>query len=604
MVPARAFRLLPLLCTVLLTFAFPSLTPAADSANGPLWEFSWFFEYDKDLPFNLEERIEKQTDQYTIYHWAYDSAHDKRVTAYFVKPGNHLGPAPCYLFMHGYTGSKDDAFRAADMTARSGYCALFIDAEYHGERKVEGKSMYSKLGYSSRDAMIQTVIDFRRGIDLLETRPDEVDAARIGFAGGSMGGILGAVLAAAEPRIRATALAVGGADWGYLLKASVVAEALGLNKGDNPLDPNEFRRIVAPADPINSAHLISPRPVLMLNAKYDILVNPPANKMLFERLKPPKKIVWFDSGHELPFDTALDYILKFYGMYLVGNTDPAQLGTVVEGHETAPLGMKVKPLPEPVTAMPLLDRFEYDRHLPLAMESVDVKVTDGRSVQDISFLSAHDKRVTATLRRPLPDNAVQATAIYLHEYGADRTQAYTLAETMYTHNTALLAIDMEYHGARVRKGRAMLSPFVFTSRDALIQTVIDTRRALDAIGALPYPDTQPVFVIARGHIAAVAALMAAAVDERIHSVIILPGLDPAATADAFAAITKAGIQQEMDEAMAWADQYHFVANPRARHAYTVGRYGFDPALASGARPGYFQYMPSLESILDFLLKSK
>jgi len=175
---------------------------------------------------------------------------------------------------------------------------------------------------------------------------------------------------------------------------------------------------------------------------------------------------------------------------------------------------------------------------------------------------------------------------------------------MYAHNTALLAIDMEYHGERARNGRAMLSPFAFTSRDALIQTVIDTRRALDAVSALPYPDTQPVFVIARGHIAAVAALMAAAVDERIHSVIILPGLDPAATTNAFAAISKAGKQQDMDTAMAWANQYHFVSSPRARNAYTVGRYGFDPALASGARPGYFQHTPSLESILDFLLKSK
>jgi len=315
----------------------------AAEAQAPVWAFTAFYEYDTDLPFNVEERIEKQTDKYTIYHWAYDSVHDKRVTAYYLKPEGQAGPVPCYLFMHGYSGSKNDVFDAADMTAAAGYCALFIDAEYHGERQVDGKAMYSKLAYSSRDAMIQTVIDFRRGIDLLEKRPDEVDASRIGFAGGSMGGILGAVLAAVEPRIRATALAVGGAEWGYLLKVSVVAEALGLNKGDNPLDPKVFRRIVAPADPIHWAQLISPRPVLMLNAKHDVLVNPLANKMLFARLNPPKKIIWFDDGHALPFDIALDYIMKFYGAFLVGHADPMDLGISISGHQTAPLDMEIPP---------------------------------------------------------------------------------------------------------------------------------------------------------------------------------------------------------------------------------------------------------------------
>ena len=270
---------------------------------------------------------------------------------------------------------------------------------------------------------------------------------------------------------------LGARNGGYLLKASVVAEALGLNKGDHPLDPKVFRRIVAPADPIHWAQKISPRPVLMLNAKHDILVNPLSNKMLFARLKAPKKIVWFDDGHGLDMDLALDYIMRFFGAYLVGDADPMEIGVAISGHQTAPLDMGIKPLPEPWISMPLLDRFEYDSFLPLHLKSTEIKSTDTRRVADVSFLTAHDKTVAATLRTPAPESSVRAMVVYLHEFGADRTQAASLAEDMYARNTALLALDMEYHGARAIDGRAMISPLVDTSRDAIIQTVIDVRRA-------------------------------------------------------------------------------------------------------------------------------
>ena len=347
------------LAAVLAAIICLNAAARAETLEQARWNFEDFYKYDKDLPFNLEEKVFKETDKYTLYRWEFDSTHGKRVTALFSVPKGVKGPFPVVLFLHGYTGNKGDVVTALDAMSPLGYAALALDAEYHGERAVPGKNMYSKLLYSTRDAMMQTIVDYRRAMDILETRP-EIDKNRIGYIGGSMGGIFGAVLAAVDTRIRATVLAVGGADWGFLINASVVSQALGLASGEHPLKPKLFREVVAPVDPINWAQKISPRPVLMLNATHDVLVNPKANIFLFNRLLPPKKIVWFNSGHELPWAPALDQAAKFFADYLTGDKDPASLGSVIEGYDTQPLSMELeKPLPQPITDMPLARLFDY-----------------------------------------------------------------------------------------------------------------------------------------------------------------------------------------------------------------------------------------------------
>src|SRR5262249_4554232 len=59
-----------------------------------------------------------------------------------------------------------------------------------------------------RAAIVQQVIDLRRSVDLLQSRRD-VAKKRIGFTGLSFGAIQGALLAGAEPRIKAFDLQSG-----------------------------------------------------------------------------------------------------------------------------------------------------------------------------------------------------------------------------------------------------------------------------------------------------------------------------------------------------------------------------------------------------------
>ena len=548
-------RLCLLLPLALLLFV--TAVAAADEARDPgRWYFDEFYRYDRDLPLNAIKSVEEETDTYTLYRVDYDSAHDKRVPGLLMLPKGADGPVPVIMFMSGYGGNKGDAKVAYDLAATMGYAVLALDAEYHGERKVDGKAMYSKLPYSSRDAMMQTVIDYRRGIDFLEKVP-EVDAGRVGFIGGSMGGLIGPVFMAYEPRVRAGVFAVGGADWGYLLKASVVAEALGLNKGEHALDPKTFRRIVAPADAFHSAQLISPRPVLMLNAKHDILVNPRANKYLYARLLPPKKIIWFDDDHELPMDTALDYTMEFYAAYLKGDEDSAAMGAQILGHETAPMDMDLgKPLPPPKTSMPMADLFEYEPYLPLKPEP-EVILQDASYEQHkaVSFLSTHDKRVTAEIWAPGPrENGPYPVMIYVHAPGGSRADAMPLVRKAMEAKQAVLAIDVEYHGERARdmSGREFLSPDVYTSRDAMLQTVFDIRRAADFAQSL-WPDADVELTLAaNGSPMADLALTAAAVDGRFASVSLYSDPPDSPYEAAMQEIRDAGREDEFLDAVRWS----------------------------------------------------
>lgn len=525
------FNLIVFTCaTAILRLVFVAPLYAAGGAP-EMWPVENFYAYDTALPFNASEKPDRETGGYTVYHLEFDSRHGKRVYAYYSLPKNAVGPYPLVLMMSGYGGSRNMLFQGVEQLSARGYAAMALDAEYHGDRKTPGKNMYSKLAYSSRDAMIQTVIDYMRGIDYMARRED-IDADRIGYIGGSMGGIIGAALAAVEPRLRATALAVGGADWGYLLEHSVVAQALGLNTGEHPLDAGHFRRVVTPADPINLAHLISPRPVLMLNAKHDVLVNPGSNRLLFNRLKEPRKIIWFDEGHDIGFDNAYPYIEEFFDDYLVGDKDPAELGTQVTGHETKPMKTLFgRELPPPRTSVPLRYLFEYESFLPLVPEDAGaVEFEDGEA--EFVFLSTHDKRAPGHAEIPGGGDAPRGVLVYVHEVGGSRREAPELARLAVENGYMFIAFDLEYHGGRAAGGLEFFSSLPVITADAMLQTTFDIRRAIDfalaellpAAGAQHAGGESPDIVVAsRGIASSLLAGMAAALDPRIDDVLFLEG---------------------------------------------------------------------------------
>jgi len=119
------------------------------------------------------------------------------------------------------------------------------------------------------------VVDLRRGIDFLESRED-IDTERIAIFGGSLGGWIGSILAAVEPRIKAVVLSVPA---------------------------TEFVTEQTPAGRVINSSNFFPRykdlSLLMVIAKKDIPLRNARAKELYDLAPVPKKMVEYDESHFL-----------------------------------------------------------------------------------------------------------------------------------------------------------------------------------------------------------------------------------------------------------------------------------------------------------------
>ncbi len=276
-----------------------------------------FYDYDRTLLLNpeLKELAESGTTAGTLrtrYHLAYDSAHAQRVTAIFTKPNHFAPPYPAVILLAGSGGNKDtDYVRiASDLFSNLGYATISIDAQYHGERAKPGHTGDFHLINSpeNRDAWIQTVIDLRRAVDYLESRPD-IDAKHIGYMGFSQGGIAGGTFLGVEPRIAAACLAVAG---GGLVEWSKLANLW------RPEYAHEIELNAAVTDPIYFIGRFAPHPLLMVSAKKDELIPKAATDALYNAAGEPKQILWVEGTHASPVGLmqAVATIRSFFVKYL------------------------------------------------------------------------------------------------------------------------------------------------------------------------------------------------------------------------------------------------------------------------------------------------
>lgn len=254
------------------------------------------FKYDQAAPLNAELGKETAGLLGTEIPLKFTSAGGERVPGLLFLPPEGAGkaPYPCLLLLHGLGGSKKD-MRALAPVLGKGFMALALDAQYHGDRKQAGKELFSPDLAGLRQGFIQTVIDYRRAIDYLASRPD-VDAKRIGLVGASMGAIMGAVLSGVDNRVKATVLVVGGGDWQTMLSTSTNPAAVKMRQA---LGEKPDLGMLDPIDPVHYIEHISPRQLLMQNASKDDVVPPACAKALWDRAKDPKTIDWYPTGHTL-----------------------------------------------------------------------------------------------------------------------------------------------------------------------------------------------------------------------------------------------------------------------------------------------------------------
>ena len=282
-------------------------------------EYLGLYEYDRSEPLNPVVSKSWESEGYVAYKLYYRSVAGQTVPAVLTVPKGGEPPHPCIVFLHGYGGRKEDGLKLADVFSAHGYAVFSIDAPFHGERSEPGRVLYSPDLEEFKANVVQTVLDLRRGVDFLETR-DEVDSRRIGYGGGSMGGIIGALFVSVEPRIKAAVIVVGGGNLPLMIRESrhystppirARLEKLGITY-------EELGEILAPIDPLNFIHLFSPRPIQFHCGLYDDIVPAETQRQLAEKAGEPKEVYWYEAGHGIPPEPMLKRVLTFFDKHLKG----------------------------------------------------------------------------------------------------------------------------------------------------------------------------------------------------------------------------------------------------------------------------------------------
>lgn len=300
----RRLPLAQLTAAILLALAgcARAQAPAVTQPSAVTYDARQLFEYDRSVPLLAEvQQPGTQGTGYTYYKLTYYSANNQTVPAELIlppaKPGEKL---PCVVLMHGLGQDKTGLAFLWPSFAKAGYAVFAIDAQFHGDRKPRAPlELFGTSVYSTRDMIVQTIIDLRRGMDYLQSRPD-IDPKRIGYVGLSMGGILGTILAAVDDRVQAPVLALAGGDFRLMAEKSQLSV---VKRAREQLHDFADANIKAldPVDPIHWVAQIAPRPILFINGDKDTTVPVESANELKSAAGPNKVVYMYPGGHVPPF---------------------------------------------------------------------------------------------------------------------------------------------------------------------------------------------------------------------------------------------------------------------------------------------------------------
>ena len=255
------------------------------------------FAYESDRPLDAEVVAQPAYAGDEIEEVTYAGADDARVPGFLGFPPSQ-GPRPCVIYLHGFGRSNEDAAGLVGPLAGQGIGLLAIDAPSHGARS-QGAAELERLIDDPRRlaAMLeQTVIDLRRGLDLLESRR-ECDPDRLGFIGFSFGAATGAMLAGVDGRVHSSVLLSGGAGWKRVLRRLDMTYSDGSRA--TPIDASGFGAL-APYAVDRWVSRIAPRPVLIVNGRDDEVIPAAAAEALHRAAGKGSTLLWHDGGHD-PF---------------------------------------------------------------------------------------------------------------------------------------------------------------------------------------------------------------------------------------------------------------------------------------------------------------
>ena len=259
------------------------------------------FEYERSLPLGFKEFSIIRKDGYTVRDVSYLSPLDGEVPAYLVVPNKDGQSFPAVVFLHPGQGNRATFLSEAEDLASKGIISLLIDAPSMRKAPPQDLSQEQELtliveGVVDIQGYIQTVVDLRRGIDLLSSF-ENVDSERIVYVGHSLGATWGGVLAGVDERIKAYVLMAGFSSVSKWHKTSEHPLAVLIR---NMLSGEQFNKFITELEPLDAVHYIkkaAPASLFFQFSRNDEFISKDQAKTYYTIASSPKEVAWYETDH-------------------------------------------------------------------------------------------------------------------------------------------------------------------------------------------------------------------------------------------------------------------------------------------------------------------
>lgn len=207
------------------------------------------------------------------------------------------GQFPGVIVLHILGGDFELSRTICRTFSSNGIGALFLKMPYYGPRRPADskRRMISANLEETVDGMTQAVLDIRRATAWLGAQ-DEIDENRLGITGISLGGIVGCLAAANEPRLERSCFVLAGGDLPVIIMESDEMKKVRDHYEGKKVDRERVAKLLARVDPLTYAENLTDRQVLMFNASKDKVVPRACTEKLWRAMGEPS-IEWWNADH-------------------------------------------------------------------------------------------------------------------------------------------------------------------------------------------------------------------------------------------------------------------------------------------------------------------